>query len=183
MRDVNEIIVHCFATKDGWFRGKPFLEKVAEVKRWHLARGFSDIGYHYLISREGEVVAGRPLEKSGAHCNGHNKNSIGISLEGGWGKSRRDAFLDNYTVKQGSALLGLIDRLQHDHGELMISGHYKYANKECPAFNLPEFLSSSPLESAKPKFKPSKTGVAVGGIAMAVALFFDKIKEFFNGLF
>jgi hypothetical protein len=57
MRDINEIIIHTFATKEGWFRGKPFYEKVAEVKRWHLLRNFNDIGYHFLIIVRGRLRA------------------------------------------------------------------------------------------------------------------------------
>lgn len=182
MRDINEIIIHCFATKEGWFRDKPFFEKVAEVKRWHLLRNFNDIGYHYLISREGEVATGRPLDVAGAHTKGHNANSIGISLEGGYGHSRNDDFLDVYTIKQGKALLQLLDKLDHDLGPMMISPHNKYANKECPAFALEAFLASSPIESVIPVTTKGTTfTLAAGGILAALALFWEQFKTLFEG--
>lgn len=182
MRDINEIIIHTFATKEGWMRGEPFADKVAEVKKWHLARRFNDIGYHFLISREGEVATGRDISVAGAHAKGHNANSIGISLEGGYGHSRNDDFLDVYTVKQGTALLQLLDELNPDGG-LMISPHNKYANKECPAFDLAAFLASSPIKVSKPKRLPvtTKEGAviaAIGAIVAALMLAWDKIKAF-----
>ena len=179
MREINEIIVHTFATKEGWMRGEPFADKVAEVKKWHLARNFNDIGYHFMIGREGECLAGRDLSVAGAHTKGHNKNSIGISLEGGHGHSRKDDFLDVYTVKQGTALLNLIERLQKEFGDLMISPHNKYANKECPAFDLAAFLKQSPVETAKPAPKvPVKTTV---GIGMLIAALIAAITKLFGG--
>ena len=190
MRNINEIIVHTFATKENWMRGKPFADKVAEVKKWHLARKFNDVGYHYLISRKGEIHTGRKLDVAGAHCKGHNKNSIGISLEGGHGHSRNEDFLDVYTVEQGKSLLQLMDRLQEEYGSLMISPHNKYANKECPAFDLAAFLKQSPVEPAKPQPKripvTTKGGTITALIVAAVAaivLKFEQIIEAIGGMF
>ena len=64
MRNINKIIVHCSATPEG----KAF--SVADIRRWHLQRGFSDIGYHFVIYLDGSVHVGRPLAKAGAHCKG-----------------------------------------------------------------------------------------------------------------
>ena len=190
MRQINEIIVHTFATKKGWMRDKPFADKVAEVKKWHLARGFNDIGYHYLISRKGEIHTGRKLDVAGAHTKGHNKNSIGISLEGGYGHTRKEPFLDVYTVEQGKSLLQLMDRLQVEYGPLMISPHNKYANKECPAFDLTAFLKQSPVEPVKPQPKripvTTKGGTITALIVAAIAaivLKFEQIIEAIGGLF
>lgn len=176
MRNINEIIVHTFATKEGWMRDAPFADKVAEVKKWHLARNFNDIGYHYLISRKGEIHTGRNLGVAGAHCKGHNKNSIGISLEGGFGHSRTDDFLDVYTPPQGKSLRDLMDRLQEEYGPLMISPHNKYANKECPAFDLDKFLAGESVAPAKPAPKmPVKTTVGIGAIIAAIVAAIAKL--------
>ena len=72
MRHINEIIIHCSATPEG----RDYT--VADIDRWHKARGWRGIGYHYVIYRDGSVHAGRPVEQIGAHCTGHNANSIGI---------------------------------------------------------------------------------------------------------
>ena len=78
MRTITLIIIHCSATPEGKFLS-------AEACRQdHIQhRGFRDIGYHFYITRDGEICQGRPLEKVGAHCRDHNTHSIGICYEGG----------------------------------------------------------------------------------------------------
>lgn len=72
MRKINEIIVHCSATAEG----KDYT--VEDITRWHKARGFKTIGYHYVVYRDGSVHAGRPVNEIGAHCQGYNANSTSI---------------------------------------------------------------------------------------------------------
>lgn len=140
MRPVNEIVIHTFATRKDWFGGKPFVDKVAEVKRWHVQdNGWSDLGYHYLIGKEGEVATGRPIERVGAHVQGHNTNTIGISLEGGFGGVADGEFHDNYTDAQEESLVDLIKGLRAEYGPLKLSGHNQYANKACPCFSVPQW--------------------------------------------
>lgn len=67
MRTINEIIIHCSATKEG----HPYT--VDDIRRWHKAQGYADIGYHYVIYLDGSVHVGRPLELAGAHTYGHNE--------------------------------------------------------------------------------------------------------------
>lgn len=79
MRPISEIIVHCTATQPAWMEGQPTATKVAEVRKWHVQdRGWKDIGYHYLIDRDGTVAEGRPLDQVGAHTQGHNTGSVSI---------------------------------------------------------------------------------------------------------
>jgi len=104
MRPLNEIIVHCTATRSDWWTGTSAQVKTNEVRNWHTSKGWSDIGYHYLIDRDGTVVSGRPLERTGAHVKGHNTGTIGISLFGGHGGSASDMFEDNFTEEQDAAL-------------------------------------------------------------------------------
>ena len=72
MRKIDEIIVHCTATK----AGQSF--DVEDVRRWHLQRNFRDIGYHFLVLLDGTVQQGRTIAEVGAHCTGHNTRSIGV---------------------------------------------------------------------------------------------------------
>lgn len=57
-----------------------------EIRKWHKARGFKDIGYHYVIHLDGRVENGRNIEAVGTHCEGHNANSIGVVYVGGLSK-------------------------------------------------------------------------------------------------
>ena len=64
MRDINKIIIHCTATPEGRD------VSVDTIRQWHLDRGWSDIGYHYIIDLEGNLHEGRPVERQGAHVRG-----------------------------------------------------------------------------------------------------------------
>ena len=106
MRFVNEIVVHATATRPEWWRGKSTKAQVAEVRRWHMGKNppWSDIGYHFLIGRDGTVVVGRPITKTPASVRGHNTGTIAIALFGGFGGAATDNFEDHFTPEQGAAL-------------------------------------------------------------------------------
>lgn len=148
MRSLNEIIIHCTDTRPNWWADRTSAEKVAEVRRWHTEeRGWSDIGYHFLIDRDGTVVEGRPLETTGAHVKGHNTGTVGISLFGGHGGSAGDQFQDNFTEDQERALMQLIRQLQDNYPTITsISGHNQYAAKACPTFSVPAWLEGKRVE-------------------------------------
>ena len=57
---------------------------VEEVNRWHLERGWTGIGYHFYIRKDGKVYRGRPEWAVGAHAQGHNSRAIGICCEGSY---------------------------------------------------------------------------------------------------
>ena len=147
MRKINEIIVHTLATPKGWMVSKTDEQKLAEVRRWHVKeRGWSDIGYHFIVFRDGRVLEGRPVAKAGAHTKGRNANSIGIALEGGKGHNRTEPFSAVYTVKQGKALARLISKMNDEYGVVELSPHNKYSSKECPAFDFYAWLDDLAIE-------------------------------------
>ncbi|MFE3838592.1 N-acetylmuramoyl-L-alanine amidase [Pseudogemmobacter sonorensis] len=149
MRAITGVIVHCTATRPDWWAGRTSAAKVAEVRRWHVTgNGWRDIGYHYLIDRDGTVVPGRPLEQTGAHVAGHNTGTIGISLFGGHGSAASDAFADHFTPEQDRALRKLIADLQGRFGAVPVTGHNQYANKACPGFSVPKWLAEAPRPPA-----------------------------------
>lgn len=146
MRQLNEIIIHCAAVRPDWMEGKPLSAKVAEIRRWHTKdRGWSDIGYHYIIDRDGAVAVGRPMSKDGAHVQGRNKGTVGICLIGGHGSDPTDKFADHYTAEQEEALRKLLDELQSKYPTITkVSGHNDYAAKACPGFKVSEWLTGKP---------------------------------------
>lgn len=127
-RNIKEIIVHCSATPEG----KDFT--VAQIKQWHLQRGFSDIGYHYVIYRDGSVHTGRPESVSGAHCTGHNTISIGVCYIGGCATNGTTP-KDTRTPAQKVALVKLLKELKAKYPKATIHSHKDYANKACPSFD------------------------------------------------
>ena len=128
MRKINEIIVHCAATRED----RDFT--VEDITRWHKARGFATIGYHYVIYRDGSIHEGRPLEQVGAHCVGHNKHSIGICYIGGCASDGKTP-KDTRTPEQKEALLSLLRRLKARFPNATIHGHRDFAAKACPSFD------------------------------------------------
>ena len=128
MRSINEIIVHCAATREG----RDFT--VEDITRWHKARGFATIGYHYVIYRDGSIHEGRPLEQIGAHCVGHNKHSIGICYIGGCASDGKTP-KDTRTSEQKEALLSLLRRLKARFPNASIHGHRDFAAKACPSYD------------------------------------------------
>lgn len=142
MRPITEIIVHCSATRPNWMDGKSAAAKVRELRLWHTRdRGWSDIGYHYVIDRDGTVLPGRPLDRVGAHTQGRNTGTVGVCLIGGHGSAATDVFEQNYTAAQDRALRALIADLKRKYGKLAVSGHNQWAAKACPGFEVPAWLT------------------------------------------
>jgi N-acetylmuramoyl-L-alanine amidase len=137
MRPLHGIIMHCSATRPNWMANSPTSAKVAEIRRWHVRdRGWRDIGYHFLIDRDGTVAKGRPIEQTGSHTQGHNTGTVGICLLGGWDSAATDEFAENYTPQQDAAARKLIADLRAKYGPLTLAGHNNFASKACPGFNV-----------------------------------------------
>lgn len=148
MRQISEIIVHCAATRPDWMQSQPLIAKVREIDSWHRGRGWSGIGYHYIIDRDGKVSDGRPLEMTGAHVKGRNTGTIGICLIGGHGSAETDRFLDNYTPEQDTALRRLIADLRRKIPSIStVSGHNQYAAKACPGFYVPDWYAAGAVKT------------------------------------
>ena len=129
-RHIDLIVIHCSAT-----RATPRYTLDA-CRRDHRARGFADIGYHYYITRDGVVHAGRPLHIVGAHATGYNAHSIGICYEGGLDIRGRPA--DTRTSEQKDTLLKLLERLKTDYPQIRVVGHRDLPDvkKDCPCFEV-----------------------------------------------
>ena len=127
-RTINEIIVHCTAS----YEGQPLT--VDAIRRIHMReRGWSDIGYHYVVYLDGSIHDGRNVNISGAHCTGHNTHSIGVVYVGGLDKNGKAK--DTRTPAQKEGLLKLLKELKRLYPKATIHGHREYANKACPCFD------------------------------------------------
>ena len=134
-RNIKELIVHCSATPEG----KDY--SVDTIRQWHLQRGFSDIGYHYVIYRDGSIHIGRDESIIGAHCTGHNTNSIGVCYIGGCafdGKTPKDT----RTTEQKQSLVKLLKELKTKYPQASIHGHRDFSSKACPSFDATKEYSS-----------------------------------------
>lgn len=126
---VKELIIHCSATVEG----KDYT--VEDITRWHKARGFKTIGYHYVIYRDGSIHTGRSESEIGAHCLGHNAKSLGICYIGGLASDGKTP-KDTRTYAQKTALVELLRKLKKKYPDVTIHGHNEFANKACPCFDV-----------------------------------------------
>ena len=134
-RTIKEIIIHCSATPEG----KDFT--VYDIRKWHKQQGWSDIGYHYVIYRNGHVELGRDVDIIGAHCINHNAYSIGVCYIGGVENRpgvdmAKQKAKDTRTLAQKAALLSLLTELKTMYPGAKIVSHHDYEpRKDCPSFD------------------------------------------------
>ena len=149
MRNINEVFIHCSATM-------PHLDiGVEEIRRWHKARGWRDVGYHWVIRRDGTVEQGRSESQVGAHARLHNRHSIGVCLVGGISEDMEPEA--NYTDAQWESLETLVGDLM-DRYELWSShvrGHNEVSTKACPCFNVSDWVRNTLYwDSPEPEVEP-----------------------------
>mgnify|MGYP000020564929 CR=1 FL=1 len=119
-RDVSKIIVHHTAS--------PQSTTVDQIRDWHVnGNGWSDIGYHLIVLGDGSLEKGRSINKTGAHCKGHNKRSIGVCVTGNTSQ-------EPPTTAQVETLLGTLNRLIAEYGLTRqdVYGHRDFGDTECP---------------------------------------------------
>jgi len=107
----------------------------AEIRRWHREKGWVDIGYHYVIRRDGKLEPGRDEGMVGAHVKGHNEDSIGICLVGGIDDDGESC--NNFTQSQHASLIWLIRKLLKTYPGCDVLGHRDLdPHKDCPCFDV-----------------------------------------------
>lgn len=148
IKDVNLIVIHCSATREG----QDF--DIDDIDSWHRKRGWNGCGYHFVIKLDGTIQKGRDLDVMGAHVSGHNQNSWGISYIGGCDKDGNPK--DTRTPAQNHSLKQLIEILKVLAPEADIKGHRdlspdKDGNgiiekheflKSCPSFSVEDWLKA-----------------------------------------
>lgn len=124
MRDIRHIIIHCAFTPASMDIG------AETIRRWHTEppRNWNDIGYHWVIRRDGAVEQGREERVSGAHALGRNHDSIGVCLVGG----KPDC---NFTRSQWESLSALVSAISRRYPDARVSGHRDHSGKDCPMFD------------------------------------------------
>lgn len=139
MREINRIVIHCSATPASMDIG------VNTIRGWHVnERGWSDVGYHFVIRRDGVVQTGRPLERVGSHAYGFNKGSIGICYVGGVDDNLKPE--DNRTWEQKVSMRILIENLEERFPSITeVCGHCDLprVTKACPSFDVKAWLNET----------------------------------------
>lgn len=126
----NWIVIHCSATRAIQNIG------AADIRKWHKAQGWVDIGYHYVIRRDGKVENGRPRDAVGSGVKGHNHDSVHICMVGGL---NNDTYKpeNNFTLAQWASLEKLVSTLTKVYPGAKVLGHRDFPGvaKACPCFN------------------------------------------------
>lgn len=134
---VEYIAVHCSATQP-----KAEIDAKA-IDRMHRLQGWSKIGYHFVIKRDGTVEKGRELNEVGAHVLNYNTKSVGICLAGGVNDKLKAE--NNFTDDQFHALAVLLQEMQAKFPKAVIQGHRDFPNvaKDCPCFDVRQWMSET----------------------------------------
>jgi len=123
--DVKYIVVHCSDSPNA--PDDQRYDTVRDIHRWHLEKGYSGIGYHYVIQEDGKFKNGRPLFWVGAHCLRYNSCSVGICLIGE----------DEFSPDQMNSLELVILACLQQFPSAEVVGHRDLdPNKECPGFDV-----------------------------------------------
>lgn len=129
---VREIVLHCAAVKSGWAFRMSNAEIVPEIRKWHVQRGWRDIGYHYVIAPDGAILTGRPADYIGAGVVGHNRGVMHVLMIERAEIRSMGKFDDFFNEKQRDA----VRSLARTYDITEIRGHNDYAPKLCPGFKV-----------------------------------------------
>jgi len=126
MRKIKKVILHC---SDSDIPGH---DDISVIRRWHIERGWKDVGYHYFITSKGVLQYGRNVGEIGAHVAGHNRDSLGICLHG------RETFYP----EQFSTLRKLLASIDLTLQIGNVYGHRDFdKNKTCPNFDYKKVIA------------------------------------------
>ena len=103
---------------------------VQQIHSWHLGNGWTGIGYHFFVRKDGTIYRGRPENAIGAHVSGANTNTLGICAEGSY-------MTEIMPTAQLNAIKWLIQYLDNKYGQLPIYGHREVGSSNCPGTNYP----------------------------------------------
>ncbi len=126
-RTTNAIILHDSHTRPSVIHGEHFLKMQGRVM------GLLYTGYHFIVDRDGQVVACRKHDVMGSHCPGRNHDTIGVCLMGGLSEDGTDE--DNILADQWVALRTLVAGIRGLYGYLPVLGHgevQKLHDRTCP---------------------------------------------------
>lgn len=153
IKSYDYLVIHCAATKASMDIG------VAEIAKWHREKGWFDVGYHYVIRRDGTVEKGRPDDRPGAHARSYNHISLGICLVGGVSEDGKTPE-DNFTFGQWNSLTELVTNLKETYPDAVVLGHRDLPNvhKACPSFDVQSWWAT--VEENRDHGKPRNESAA-----------------------
>ena len=179
-RRIHRVFIHCSASDHAHH------DNISTIKTWHLKRGFSDVGYHFFIQKDGTLEYGRDIEKTPAAQKGHNLYTLAICMHG--------LKEENFKTAQFETLKKLATQIEHNYENISFHGHCEVSKKACPVFNYRKVLdldrygslnqskiSLTRLKSNKPEDLPDlKLGNSGEAVELLQRLLFIKIDGIFG---
>lgn len=104
---------------------------VQQIHQWHLNNGWSGIGYHFFIRKDGSIYRGRPEHTVGCHASGGNYNSLGVCFEGDY---MAEHTMPKAQLKSGNALVA---HLKHRYIIKAVQKHLQVSDTDCPGLYFP----------------------------------------------
>lgn len=134
-----------------------------QIHQWHLANGWSGIGYHFFVRKDGSVYRGRPEDTVGAHAGNNNYDSIGVCFEGSFDK-------EEMGETQKRAGQELVAYLKGKYGITQVQKHNDVNATGCPGGHFP-FAEIAGAETAgADSEKPSVPTVSADGTKVTLPL-------------
>ena len=132
-----------------------------DIHQWHLKKGWSGIGYHFLVRKDGTIYQGRPEGVVGSHAKGSNSDSIGICFEGSY-------MTETMNQTQINAGRELVAYLKKKYGITTVQKHKDVCSTNCPGTNFPfdaivnGAVASTPAPSQTSTAKPTSNEKVTG---------------------
>ncbi len=104
---------------------------VLSIHNGHIANGWSGIGYHFYVRKDGTVYRGRPIAVEGAHCTGYNSNSVGICFEGNYQTETKVPEAQKRAGKE------VVSYLKNVYPKAQVVKHSDFVSTACPGKNFP----------------------------------------------
>lgn len=155
MAKLEYLVIHCTATP----KGRDV--SVEDIKQWHLkGRGWSRVGYSDLITLDGSLINMIEFDQDDEVDNweisngasGFNGKARHLVYAGGCSEEKPEwakfyPAEDTRTPEQKETLALYVKFMIKRHPHIKVIGHNQIANKACPSFPVPEWLTSIGVSS------------------------------------
>ena len=104
-----------------------------QIDGWHKGQGWTMIGYHFVVRKNGTIERGRPEWAIGSHAYGENSHTIGIHLSGDF----MQAYPTEQQIEMTSMLVAMLcEKYNIPTDNKHIVGHCDLMSTDCPGTNL-----------------------------------------------
>lgn len=151
-----------------------------DIHRIHLGNGWTGIGYHFYVRKDGSIYRGRPIDTVGAQCSNYNSISIGVCFEGNY---ETESVMPDAQKKAGQEIVAYLKEM---YPSAYVKQHKNFNSTACPGKNFPfdEINNGAPKVTPVPQELTSVNDIVWElnhrGIITDIDLWLNKLKEDIN---